>query len=394
MGESVSVTTERKGMAYKARRVARSARVVAFVLSAAALMGASIVLDAPTQSNGLVAYPVSVVLDSAENAAGIQFDIDFDPAAVRVVDIQPGVAADYAGKTVVFSMYDEDTARVLVVGMNQDQLGSGVVANVYLEPVNGSAGAAQLALSGAAFSDPAGNPLAPVAEPDADDGAESSSDSAYKPADADSTGDAATANRDTATDDKTGAVSPGFMPALLDNLTGGYGPAANSANANGGSGGTSHGRGAYPGGAAAAGLRASRGAQYANYGSHVAPSRIPPRTTARQTAQPAAANPRSRIPQPDTRTGTASGGPQAGTSRMALARRFPLRMNLPPPAVVGPASAKQVDSATESIDNIDFSRYATRRSLIPAAACLLALVLVLRNACAPLWRLVRDVARL
>lgn len=387
--------------------LARCARLVGLVLASAVFVGASLVLDGPTQSGDVVAYPVSVVLDPAENAAGIQFDIDFDPAAVQVVDIQPGPAADYAGKTVEFSMYDEDTARVLVLGMNEAELGSGVVANVYVTPVEGSGGTTALRLTGVAFCDPAGNPVAPAGDSDQDSGADSGSDfeadsgssATNKPADS-SAADSAPAVRETASSEKSSAVSPGFMPALLDNFLGDYAPAGSGNGKGRGAGtdhgrdaGTDHGRDGYSGGHSS--VDGVSGATPTAYGRG---GRLAPQVYSHHSSRRPAPKAGSGVSRPHSVTKNGSESARTSMARAELARpslsdRRPLHVNWPAPAVVALRGAEKLGSTPETVNTIEFSRYATRRSILPAAACAVALLLVLRNACAPLWRLVRDVAR-
>jgi len=61
-------------------------------------------VNGPVVTGEYVTYPVNLALNGTTNAAGLQFDLDFDAGSMELVNVEAGPAADAAGKDVVYSM--------------------------------------------------------------------------------------------------------------------------------------------------------------------------------------------------------------------------------------------------------------------------------------------------
>jgi hypothetical protein len=116
--------------------------------------------SAPSEG-GAVAFPVSLLCPPGQRVAALQFDIEFDPSALKMPakdGVLAGTAAKAAGKQVNYSTVSPGTVRVLIVGFNQETVASGEVATFAfsvaherpraLEPVH---------IRNAVLSDPNGN---------------------------------------------------------------------------------------------------------------------------------------------------------------------------------------------------------------------------------------------
>lgn len=68
--------------------------------------------------------------ESGEEVAGLQVDLAFDGSALGVATAHEGATATEAGKEVSLNILDDDTARIIVAGFNQNVLGTGNVADV------------------------------------------------------------------------------------------------------------------------------------------------------------------------------------------------------------------------------------------------------------------------
>lgn len=124
-----------------------------------ASQAAVVVLQSPEISGGLVAIPVYLVPQDGDQTASLQFDFDFDFTSVAVASIETGASAVQAAKDVMFSQMADGTVRVIVAGMNQDVLGEGVVATVYLERIDRSEANPAVELDSIVLSDPVGNAI-------------------------------------------------------------------------------------------------------------------------------------------------------------------------------------------------------------------------------------------
>jgi hypothetical protein len=369
-------------------------RSAALVAATAWLLGAVVVLDAPQQADDYFAYPVSISLGETENVAGLQFDISLDSNVAQLMDVEAGPAAVGAGKDVVFSVLDGNTIRVLVVGLNQDQLASGVVANLYVAPLQQSAAAPLLLLDGMIVSDPAGNAIAPSAE-EAESEEESQNNESPESAepDAPATEDAAARAAETAAKDGTAVSSGSLMPAILDALMGDYaGTTATETDQDG--------NGTQPAGSGDAGVY-SDGAgepipavgQEGYAGSGVLPPQVYNRTT---STRPATAN----GVKPAQRTGAvsaASAEQVSGTAQpggpggQAAAAGQPMQVSWA--QSVSAPGANGVPPIVSLYERLNLKTYVNGRALILAAACAAALILLLRNALLPLIRLLKDLVR-
>ncbi|HUW61232.1 MAG TPA: cohesin domain-containing protein [Candidatus Bathyarchaeia archaeon] len=373
------------------RRLVRTACLVAATV---ALLGAAVVLDAPRQANEYLAYPVILSFGETEHVAGLQFDISLDADVVQLVDIEAGPAAINAGKDVVFSMLDDNTVRVLVVGLNQDELASGVVANLYVTPLQQSAGAPLLELGGAVVSDPSGNPVAPQEEPEAEE--DSASNESFESSESDAQAAEAAAARDAETGgkDQPAASSERLMPAILDALLGDYGAPTARETA------PRDRDGAQPASSGAGGsnsVGASGPVQPVGQDGYAAPGFLPPQVYVKGSSAGAAVVSRAKTgstahASPARVAGNVPGTPRPGGSGAdAVTVGEPMRVSWARPInAPGPNGARTIASTNEGFD---FRAYVNRRALVPAAACVAALVLVLRNAIAPLIRLLKDLVR-
>jgi hypothetical protein len=105
-----------------------------------------------------------IALDEGiEGVAAAQFDVVYDSEAVMVADIQAGPTAADNGKQVDFSIVEPGRARVVLAGFNQEELESGVVADVVFAPANGGGpmtGLEPVQIEGVELAGPSGEPVA------------------------------------------------------------------------------------------------------------------------------------------------------------------------------------------------------------------------------------------
>ena len=102
---------------------------------------------------------------SEQEASGLQFDLDLDPALVRW-SIVAGDSPRGAGKSLFVRRLGMNRARVLVVGMNRAGIGTGPVADLFLvAPAEGVSRDYAVRLSNAVATDEEGR-LLPMASED------------------------------------------------------------------------------------------------------------------------------------------------------------------------------------------------------------------------------------
>ena len=118
--------------------------------------GAVVALQPPAAAEGDIVVPVAVYPSGDEAVAGVQFDVNFDGAAVALIDVEAGAAALDAGKFVIHNEGDPGTTRVIIAGLNQDLIGDGIVANLVFRPLDAGASSDSFALNAPVLSDPFG----------------------------------------------------------------------------------------------------------------------------------------------------------------------------------------------------------------------------------------------
>ena len=135
-------------------------RAAAFgALLAVAASGATLRFgDVTTDAQGYLHVPVTIAAEDYEQVAGLQFDLNFDETNFAFMDVVLGPSAENAGKDAVFTDAFTGTTRVLVVGMNQNTMQDGVVAELVFNPLDASA-LDSLELTGGLVSDPFGNSI-------------------------------------------------------------------------------------------------------------------------------------------------------------------------------------------------------------------------------------------
>ncbi len=129
-------------------------------------LAATVTLQAPAPGAGYIAVPISLAPGTDERVASLQFDMAFDGTAFQVDSIKPGPSALNASKDVMFSVPDNGTVRVIVAGLNQNVVGEGVIATVYLTRTTGDAALPTVGLSSIIVSDPTGEGLEALYEED------------------------------------------------------------------------------------------------------------------------------------------------------------------------------------------------------------------------------------
>jgi len=103
---------------------------------------------------------IPVVLDvgSGERVGGLQFDLSFDTDVVSLKGVVVGAAAKDARKDIYFSPLPSGSARVIVAGLNQNEIASGLVAEaIFAVPTDVAQGEWAVRLGGVVLSDPFGN---------------------------------------------------------------------------------------------------------------------------------------------------------------------------------------------------------------------------------------------
>ena len=142
-----------------------------WITRAGALLGCSAILFAWTGSaaelsvgreHGLpgqtgVSMPVTLAPGAGEKVGGVQFELTFDDRYLHVETVSAGPAATRASKDLYFSTVAPGTVRVIVAGLNQNAVDSGVIAHALLDVMaDAPHGEQPVSLGEAVLSDPAG----------------------------------------------------------------------------------------------------------------------------------------------------------------------------------------------------------------------------------------------
>jgi MYXO-CTERM domain-containing protein len=116
------------------------------------------------QGDTAVEVPLHFTAEPGEEVAGIQVDILFDGAALEISAAYEGASATAADKDVRLSLLDEDTARIIIAGFNQNLLSDGEVAVMEFSIANDAApGAYPVVLEALLLSDPFGQDISSTA---------------------------------------------------------------------------------------------------------------------------------------------------------------------------------------------------------------------------------------
>lgn len=102
--------------------------------------------------------PVALDASAGERIGGLQFDLSFDTDALSLKGVVVGTAAKEAGKDIYFSPLPSGSARVIIAGLNQNEIASGFVAEaIFAIPSDMAQGEYAVRLEGVVLSDPFGN---------------------------------------------------------------------------------------------------------------------------------------------------------------------------------------------------------------------------------------------
>lgn len=126
------------------------------VAQAGTLSGAQV----PAVAGSQVAVEFTLSADSSERVTGIQFDLRFDSRALTITKIDTGPAALAAGKILSSNALEPGRYRVLVAGLNQSQIESGVVVVAEVEVAADAGGTLPLEIAALVLSDPKGRSIA------------------------------------------------------------------------------------------------------------------------------------------------------------------------------------------------------------------------------------------
>ncbi|MDF1662991.1 MAG: cohesin domain-containing protein [Planctomycetota bacterium] len=109
-------------------------------------------------NNGQVTVPIK--LTSTNNPAGVQFDLRFDSSKLTFDRLTAGPAATAAVKTVTQRVQPNGDIRVLIIGMNQNTIADGTVAEAVFTTTGNSGDTAAVELIDVKASDPAAKEVA------------------------------------------------------------------------------------------------------------------------------------------------------------------------------------------------------------------------------------------
>jgi MYXO-CTERM domain-containing protein len=126
------------------------------VAQAGTLSGAQV----PAVAGSQVAVEFTLSADASERVTGIQFDLQFDSRALSITKIDTGPAALAAGKILSSNELAPGRYRVLVAGLNQSQIESGVVVVAEVEVAPDAGGTLPLEIAALVLSDPKGRSIA------------------------------------------------------------------------------------------------------------------------------------------------------------------------------------------------------------------------------------------
>ena len=150
----------------------RRCLLIACLLGSLCLTGGELALDAATGPAIVIGQEtadaqgnasVDITFTSAgPSIAALQFDIGY-PIQASGLAVSSGSAVNSAGKTISTSDPQAGSRRILIAGLNQNPIGTGVVANLSIQVKPGAAGFYPLLLSNVAASDGSGSAVSVAA---------------------------------------------------------------------------------------------------------------------------------------------------------------------------------------------------------------------------------------
>jgi len=120
---------------------------------------AAVVSLQPPDHDALLRIPVLLEGEEEEAMAGVQFDLQFDPAHYTLEGVEAGAIVREAGKETIVSEPTPGTGRVLITGFNNHALADGHVATLILRRRAPDAVDESLAIGNFLATDPFGNPV-------------------------------------------------------------------------------------------------------------------------------------------------------------------------------------------------------------------------------------------
>ena len=116
----------------------------------------TVVVEAPTVESNRYVFPIAIGADTS-GAASLDFQLRYDPEVFTPVSVDLGPAALAAGKVVEGNSDAPGSYRVLVMGLNQNSLPPGQVAQVEFERnVDATATSSQISLESPTLADASG----------------------------------------------------------------------------------------------------------------------------------------------------------------------------------------------------------------------------------------------
>jgi Cohesin domain len=116
----------------------------------------TVAVEAPTVESNRYVFPIAIGAD-ASGAASLDFQLRYDPEVFTPVSVDLGPAALAAGKVVEGNADAPGSYRVLVMGLNQNSLPPGQVAQVVFERnVDATATSSQVSLESPTLADASG----------------------------------------------------------------------------------------------------------------------------------------------------------------------------------------------------------------------------------------------
>lgn len=103
-----------------------------------------------------VTVPITLQGDVSGGVASMNFELSFDPDAVRVVDVDVGSAARQTGKDVQWNETEPGRLSVVVMGLNQQTVQAGEIARLVVEPVQSDLRNARLHIGNSTFASTTG----------------------------------------------------------------------------------------------------------------------------------------------------------------------------------------------------------------------------------------------
>ncbi|MCF6287546.1 MAG: cohesin domain-containing protein [Candidatus Hydrogenedentes bacterium] len=109
------------------------------------------------ESEGKVLVPIHIETDLSEPVASLQFDLHFDPKALRFSDVLAADAAQDAEKSAHSNLLRPGVVRVIIAGLNRTTMDTGLLAQIQFSAVNPLLTATTVTMEGAILSDPYGS---------------------------------------------------------------------------------------------------------------------------------------------------------------------------------------------------------------------------------------------